>query len=108
MCNYGIHEVNHMKRKKLSRILEDFYTDTICIDVAWGIYLNFLKLYKCADEDTIEYMYKLSIMTQKEILGWRNELAERGFELTPNEADQYILIVALVLHITKPDIHKRG
>ena len=45
MCNYGIHEVNHMKRKKLSRILEDFYTDTICIDIAWGIYLNFIKLY---------------------------------------------------------------
>ena len=63
-----------MKRKKLSKILNDFYTDTISIE---------------------------------EMLGWRNELAERGFELTPNEVEQYILIIALVLHVTKPDIHKR-
>jgi len=91
-----------MKRKKLSEILDAFYSDdAISIDTAWDIYLNFLKLYKSADEDTIQYMHKLSTMTTKEILGWRHEIAERGYELTPNEVEQYVLIIAIVLHLVK-------
>ena len=32
-----------MKRKKLARILNDFYDDALPTDHAWDTYLNFLK-----------------------------------------------------------------
>jgi hypothetical protein len=92
-----------MKRKKLARILNDFYEDALPTDHAWDTYLNFLKMYKSADEDTVEFMYNICNMTKKDMLRWRTRLAEKGFELTPNEIEQYILIAALVMHLVEPD-----
>ena len=95
-----------MKRKKLARILNDFYDDALPTDHAWDTYLNFLKMYKSADEDTIEFMYGICNMTKNDMLRWRTRLAEKGFELTPNEIEQYILIAAIVMSLVEPDIQK--
>jgi hypothetical protein len=93
-----------MKRKKLARILNDFYEDALPTDHAWDTYLNFLDLYKSGDEDTVEFMYDICSMSHKEMLRWRTRLAEKGFELTPNEIEQYILIAAIVMSLVKPDM----
>ena len=37
------------------------------------------------------------MMNKRDKLRWRTRLAELGFELTPNEVDQYLLILTLVL-----------
>ena len=55
-------------------------------------------------EDTIEFMYNICNMTKIDMLIWRNRLAEKGFELTPNEIEQYILIAAIVMSLIEPDI----
>ena len=60
-------------------------------------------MYKIADEATVEFMYNICNMTKKDMLRWRTRLAEKGFELTPNEIEQYILIAALVMHLVEPD-----
>lgn len=37
-------------------------------------------------------------MTTKQRLVLRNSIAERGYELTPNELDQYIFLLTLAIY----------
>ena len=93
-----------MKRKKLARILNDFYDEKLKFLKDYNLHLNFQKMYKSADEDTIEFMYNICNMTKRDMLRWRTRLAEKGFELTPNEIEQYILIAAIVMSLIEPDL----
>ena len=86
-----------MDKEILYDMLSAAYHDTIDIDKAWSLYENFDELCINGDFSTILYLYKVCMMNSKEKLRWRTKLAELGFELTPNEVDQYLLILAIVL-----------
>ena len=86
-----------MDKEILYDMLSAAYDDTIDIDKAWSLYENFDELCINGDFSTILYLYKVCMMNSKEKLRWRTKLAELGFELPPNEVDQYLLILAIVL-----------
>lgn len=86
-----------MDKELLHDLLSTSYEDAIDIDKAWSLYENFDELCVTGDFTTILYLYRICIMDKQDRLRWRTRLAELGFELTPNEVDQYLLILTLVL-----------
>jgi len=86
-----------MDKELLHDLLSSSYEDNIDIEKAWTLYKNFDELCVSGDFTTIMYLYKICMMNKKDKLIWRNKLAELGFELTPTEVDQYLLILTLVL-----------
>jgi hypothetical protein len=92
-----------MKRHEIFNLLETFYNDTIESDSAWKTYRNFYAMCSGGDRPTIEYMYGVIRMGTEERLRLRSRIAERGFELTPNQLDQYIFLLFLaVCDMEKP------
>tara|TARA_Y100001973_G_scaffold70618_1_gene102994 strand:+ start:91 stop:390 length:300 start_codon:yes stop_codon:yes gene_type:complete len=87
-----------MKQERIFKLLQALYIDTIKEESALKSYKNFLKI--CSDEDdtTLEYLLNVVSMTAKERLVLRNSIAERGYELTPNELDQYIFLLTLAIY----------
>ena len=86
-----------MDKELLYDMLSSAYEDTIDINKAWSLYENFDELCINGDFTTILYLYKICMMNKQEKLKWRTKIAELGFELTPNEVDQYLLILTIVL-----------
>lgn len=86
-----------MDKELLHDLLSAAYDDVIDIDKAWSLYENFDDLCIQGDFITILYVYKICMMNKVDKLRWRMRLAELGFELTPNEVDQYLLILTIVL-----------
>jgi len=87
-----------MEQEKLLTLLVIFYDNTIDLDRAWRAYNNFLSIFKDEDEATIDYMLNIVNMNHKQRLHLRNRMAERGYELTPNELDQYIFILLMAIY----------
>tara|TARA_Y100000296_G_scaffold34959_1_gene40520 strand:+ start:2716 stop:3018 length:303 start_codon:yes stop_codon:yes gene_type:complete len=86
-----------MDKEILYDLLSTSYEEAIDIDKAWSLYNNFDELCINGDFTTILYVYKICMMDKRDRLRWRTRLAELGFELTPNEVDQYLLILTIVL-----------
>ena len=87
-----------MKHEDLLTLLVILYENTIDFDKAWRTYNNFLAIFKDEDEDTIDYLLNIVNMNYRQKLLLRNRIAERGYELTPNELDQYIFILLMALY----------
>jgi len=86
-----------MNKKTFIRILNNYGNSSINSETAWEIYLRCVKNFKNSDKDNIEYLKKIGSMSSREKLIWRNKLAESGIEITPNEINDYILIISLVI-----------
>ncbi len=87
-----------MKRHQIFNLLETFYNDTIESGRAWKTYQNFYDICSSGDQTTIEYMQGVISMGVEERLRLRNRIAEKGFELTPNQLDQYIFLLFLAIY----------
>jgi hypothetical protein len=87
-----------MKRHQIFNLLESFYNDTIESDTAWQTYQNFYDICSSGDQPTMEYLYVVVGMGAKERLNLRSRIAEKGFELTPNQLDQYIFLLFLAIY----------
>ena len=87
-----------MKHEDLLTLLVILYENTIDFDKAWRTDNNFLAIFKDEDEDTIDYLLNIVNMNYRQKLLLRNRIAERGYELTPNELDQYIFILLMALY----------
>tara|TARA_R110002050_G_scaffold37651_3_gene93235 strand:+ start:108 stop:386 length:279 start_codon:yes stop_codon:yes gene_type:complete len=87
-----------MEQEELLTLLVILYENTIDFDKAWRTYNNFLAIFKDEDEDTIDYLLNIVNMNYRQKLLLRNRIAERGYELTPNELDQYIFILLMALY----------
>jgi hypothetical protein len=48
-----------------------------------------------------EILQSLIEMDRQDRLVWREELAEKGYEMTPMQVDQYIFIIQTVLEIDR-------
>jgi|TARA_B100000131_G_C17612764_1_gene408392 hypothetical protein len=87
-----------MEQEDLLTLLMILFDDTIDLDKAWKTYNNFINIFEDKDQDTIDYLLDVVDMDRKQRLVLRNRIAERGFELTPNELDQYIFILLMALY----------
>ena len=87
-----------MKRQKVTSLLELFYSDSIDSDDAWKAYSNFLLMVSDSDKETMTYLYDVIDYDSDRRLKLRNRMAERGFELTPSQLDQYIFLLFLAIY----------
>lgn len=86
-----------MKQKTFTRLLYTHSKNTLKSEDAWIVYLNLVKLFKDSDKDTVSYLEEIGSMTKRQKLKWRNSLASEGTELTPDQVDDYILILSLAI-----------
>ena len=64
---------------------------------AWDTYNDLIEQLVEQDDSAGDQMQRLTEMTSKERLTWRNCLSESGVELTPMQVDDYLKIVELAL-----------
>lgn len=86
-----------MQKTTLIHVLSSVYEPTIDEEAAWAAYNNFIDLFLDEDPSTVDYLCTLCELTQRERLLLRCQIAEKGFELTPNELNQYILLILVAL-----------
>ena len=91
-----------MNKKDLLIILETCYSDHIDIEAAWNCYCNLLQVCYESDQKTVNHLHTLAKSKKSERLLLRNRIAEKGYELTPNELNQYLLMLALALAEINP------
>ena len=82
-----------MKQQDICMLLELFYSDTIELESAWKSYKNFYDICLDGDKATMNYMHNVINMNNSQKLELRNRIAVRGYELTPNQLDQYIFLL---------------
>lgn len=73
------------------------FNEPLDIEVAYKAYENYAFLINDADEMTIDYLWRMVKCDHKGLLKVRISFAEKGFELTPNQLEQYIFILATCL-----------
>lgn len=86
-----------MKQKTFTQLLYRHSKNTLETENAWMVYLNLTKLFRDSDKDTVSYLEEIGSMTKEQKLQWRNSLASEGIELTPDQVDDYILILSLAI-----------
>jgi hypothetical protein len=86
-----------MNKEKLNKTIKSIYDWPLDPETAWEIYNNIKEL---ASDDclaTIDYLKLVVAFDKPQRMKYRNHLASKGFELRPDELNQYILIVMIVL-----------
>jgi len=81
----------------LDKILTSIYECSIEKKHAWEVFNNFLELFMMEELQTTDYLCSLIELNKIERLKFRGDLAELGYELTPNELNQYILLLIIAL-----------
>jgi len=87
-----------MEQEDLLTLLVILFDDSIDFDRAWRTYNNFVNIFEDEDPATVDYLLNVVNMNYQERLILRNRIAERGYELTPNELDQYVFILLMALY----------
>jgi hypothetical protein len=86
-----------MEKKRIGRILRSLYEPALEEDTAWDSYSNFIDLFLDGDPETTHYLMTICELDKGQRLHLRHKIAEKGFELTPCELNQYILLIMLAL-----------
>jgi len=73
------------------------YDPSLSTETAWEAYSNFVELFLDGDPATINYLCTICELGSKQRLLLRHKIAEYGFELTPNELNQYVLLILMAL-----------
>jgi|TARA_Y100000593_G_C4266728_1_gene315171 hypothetical protein len=86
-----------MEKHKLTNVLSSLYEPSLSTETAWEAYNNFVELFLEGDAATTNYLCTICELSSKQRLLLRHKIAEQGFELTPNELNQYVLLILMAL-----------
>lgn len=87
-----------MNKEQIVGTVKSIYDWPLPDDKIWEVYNNFTELFHCdTDYATLSYCEKIVKLNKKERKIYRNKIASMGFELRPDELDQYILIMMIVI-----------
>ena len=89
--------MSKMDRKIFKETMLQLWEDIDIIE-AWDTYNETMESIERGMEE-VELLSMLSDLTKEQRLIWRTELAERGYEMTPIQIDQYISIVEIALGV---------
>ena len=64
---------------------------------SWKVYNNFKDLLSVGDDRTVEFFLELTRFDKSQRRQYRSHLSDLGFELRPDELDQYILLIMLAI-----------
>lgn len=86
-----------MDNEKLINTVKSIYDWPISDEKIVEVYNNFKDIIKNGDEETVDFMESVIKFDKKQRMQYRNYLASIGFELRPNELDQYILLLIIAM-----------
>lgn len=86
-----------MNNEKLVSTVKSIYDWPISDEKIIEVYNNFKDIIKSGDEETVSFMEVLIKFDKKQRMQYRNYLASIGYELRPNELDQYILLLIIAM-----------
>jgi hypothetical protein len=86
-----------MNNEKLINTVKSIYDWPISDEKIIEVYNNFKDIIKNGDEETVDFMESVIKFDKKQRMQYRNYLASIGFELRPNELDQYILLMIIAM-----------
>jgi len=87
-----------MNKEQIVETVKSIYDWPLPEEKIWSVYNNFTELLSGEpDYETIRYCEKIVNFPKKDRKKYRNKLASLGFELRPDELDQYIMIMMIVL-----------
>lgn len=86
-----------MNNEKLINTVKSIYDWPISDEKIVEVYNNFKDIIKNGDEETVDFMESVIKFDKKQRMQYRNYLASIGFELRPNELDQYILLLIIAM-----------
>lgn len=86
-----------MDTNELNKILTSVYDDALEKQHSWEVFNNFLELFMMEELQTTDYLCSLIELNKHQRLQFRSSLAELGYELTPNELNQYILLLIIAM-----------
>jgi hypothetical protein len=87
-----------MEKSHVLKILKSVFNDPVGDDSAWSAYENFVDLFMQEHEETTDYLCRVVELNRVQRLTFRTKFAERGYELTPNQLNQYIFLLMLALN----------
>lgn len=86
-----------MNKQQLLETLHSIYDWPIEAENAWRVYNNIVELFDSGDFTTIDYLIDMVKTSKRERLEYRNSLAEIGYELRPDEVNQYIFLITVAM-----------
>lgn len=86
-----------MNNEKLINTVKSIYDWPISDEKIIEVYNNFKDIIKSGDEETVDFMESVIRFDKKQRIQYRNYLASIGYELRPNELDQYILLLIIAM-----------
>lgn len=87
-----------MNKKEITQTIQSIYDWPIPEDKIWEVYNNFTDLLiGDSGVDVIDFFRNIISLDKKSRKIYRNKIATLGFELRPDELDQYILILMIVM-----------
>lgn len=86
-----------MDKEKLLKTVKSIYDWPIEDDKIFEVYQNFKEIMRSGDKETISFFETVIKFDKKQRMKYRNHLASIGYELRPNELDQYILLIILAM-----------
>jgi len=87
-----------MNKEKLSQTINSIYNWPLDPIIAWTIYQNLTHLVESECEATLDFLKQVVSFDKSQRMEYRNYLAcDYGIELRPDELNQYILIIMIVL-----------
>ena len=84
-----------MTKQELTHIIESIYDWPLDSDKAWLVYENFIRLITNGNMDDIDYLFYICSMDKEQRQKYRAYLASKGFELRPDELNQFVLIIMI-------------
>jgi hypothetical protein len=84
-------------KEELELMLVFSFYEPIEIELAYKVYINYLNMISEADLETTDYLWRLVKQDRQGLLKVRMNFAEKGYELTPNQCEQYMFILATSL-----------
>tara|TARA_R110000824_G_scaffold228461_1_gene416221 strand:- start:334 stop:657 length:324 start_codon:yes stop_codon:yes gene_type:complete len=89
--------VYKMKEQELLWLLSEIYDDTIPYKNALKCFKAFTNLFMEENGAVTEYLLSVIEFNKIQRLKFRNRLAEKGYELTPNQLNQYIFLLIVAM-----------
>lgn len=90
-----------MNKKELTKTIKSIYEWPLQQDRAWEIYNNFVDLLLSGDAGTEAYLKQIINFNKEQRQKYRNHLADKGFELRPDELSQYVLLIIIAFNEVK-------
>ncbi len=87
-----------MNKREITDTVQSIYDWPISENKIWEVYTNFTELLiSDIGLDLQEYLTTVISLDKSQRRIYRNKIASLGFELRPDELDQYILILMIAM-----------